>query len=270
MIDLDQFRERGFVRVPAAMDPELIRRWREDAVARLRSAEAKDLHDSLPPWTPELFADLDPARPRTWKARRATLRGTQRVALPEAAPQLISTLDELLGPGRLFTKTITDYMILSFGIRPRRRWLWRLRRTVQSHSYHLDDPGPAMTLSGWRNAFLLVVLYSDIAPGGGGTLLACDSPPKVAKALAAGPVDFVSPARARALAAECRDIEELTGDAGDVFILHPFMLHGAQPNGASTIRIIANPILRAKGELAFAPGTHARSPLEEITQSWVR
>lgn len=61
-----------------------------------------------------------------------------------------------------------------------------------------------------------VVLWTDCPADGGGLAVACDSLPLVAKA--AGKVD---PA---AVAKQCKDIVRLEGKAGDVFLIHPYVL----------------------------------------------
>lgn len=66
----------------------------------------------------------------------------------------------------------------------------------------------------------------------------------------------------------CPERYEVTGKAGDVLLLHPFVLHSASSNWRRTVRVLANPMLSVRDELAFAPGSEARSPLERITQEW--
>jgi hypothetical protein len=270
VVDLEHFAKRGFLRVPSALAPDLVTRWRENALPRLREHEASQLVDSVPPSPPDAFAALDPQRPRTWRWRRATLRRTESVRIADAAPALAEALDALLGgPALLRDESVTDYLILSFPARGLRRWLPARPATSRVEvSYHLDDPRPGMTLRGWRNAVLLVLLFSDLAPGGGGPVLACDSPPRVARALATGG-DFTDPALAAGIARECTDRLEVTGRAGDAFVLHPFVLHTPTRNRSGRLRVLANPMLRARRELDFSPGAAGDSPLERITRGWV-
>ena len=262
--DLDHFASRGFLRFPGALDPALTARWRDAALPRLRDAP-EQIKDTVPTGPVGALGTLDPGDPRTWRWRRATLRGVDRARLEDVAPAVHAALNHLVAPGRLATSHITDYLIVSFPQRGLRRWL--LARRPRRGAWHLDDPAERMTLRGWSNAALLVILFTDLAPGGGGPLLACDSPPRVAAALDGGPVDFAARARSRQIVSECRDFVEVTGRAGDVFLLHPFVLHSPAPNRSRVARILANPMLRVVDPLDFRGGP---SPLERITAGWLR
>ena len=273
-LDLDHFARRGFVRVPGALDPELTRRWHDDALERVRALD--QVRDWLPRTPKEELSTLDSEDPTTWRWRRATLDGRRRVKLAVGAPAVWEGICALLGgEQRVFTRSITDYLILGFPSRGTRRWKDRIRDRLfgsdprAGAAFHLDDPGPAMNLDSWTNALLLVVLYSDIAPGGGGTLLACDSPPRVARRLLQGEADFTGKDEAASLVRKCSDFEEVTGRAGDILLLHPFLLHSPTTNRSDVVRVLANPMIRVNSPLHFAPESEATSPLEEITRSWV-
>jgi ectoine hydroxylase-related dioxygenase (phytanoyl-CoA dioxygenase family) len=127
-----------------------------------------------------------------------------------------------------------------------------------------------MGLDGWTNALLMVVLFSDITPRGGGTLLACDSPALVARRLAEGEVDFTTNDELKTIVRRCSDFQEVEGKAGDMLLLHPFLVHSATKNYGDRVRILANPMLESRTPLNFATGARVLSPLEEITQSWLR
>ena len=58
---------------------------------------------------------------------------------------------------------------------------------------------------------------------------------------------------------------EVTGSAGDVMLLHPFMLHSPTENRGRSVRVLANPMLRVVDDLDFRAG---RSPLEQVTAGW--
>jgi hypothetical protein len=77
---------------------------------------------------------------------------------------------------------------------------------------------------------------------GGGTFIAPDSVRVVARFLTDHP-EGVPPSEFdfQALIAECGEFEEVTGQAGDVFILHPYMLHASSQNVLGVPRFITNP-----------------------------
>lgn len=89
-------------------------------------------------------------------------------------------------------------------------------------------------------------------PDGGGTFLACDSVGVMARYLADHPAGvapndfpFVE------LKNQCHDYEEATGRAGDVFLMHPLLLHSASRNATRAQRIISNPVSRLQAPMNF-------------------
>jgi hypothetical protein len=89
-------------------------------------------------------------------------------------------------------------------------------------------------------------------PRGGGTFVAADSVPVVARFLAGHPegvlpgdFDYAD------LIGQCRDFVELTGAAGDVVLLHPYMLHATSQNVLGVARIITNPPLALREPMNF-------------------
>ena len=97
-----------------------------------------------------------------------------------------------------------------------------------------------------EQGLLTVPIYSDIQPQSGGTFIATDSIAPVARLLAAHPQGFHADSVQGAgylipyLIEQCSAFEELTGEAGDMAILHPYMLHRAVPNPSERPRFIAN------------------------------
>jgi len=55
----------------------------------------------------------------------------------------------------------------------------------------------------------------------------------------------------RQWAKESGNFVEATGEIGDVYLIHPFMLHTASRNSLRTLRIITNPNLAAKEPFNF-------------------
>lgn len=133
-------------------------------------------------------------------------------------------------------------------------------------------PTPPQELAGWHvdgdffvhyldspeQALLVIPLFTDVVPEGGGTVICPPAIEKVARHLAAHP-EGVSPRmvpRAHPdfprernyewyadIARGCADDEfvEATGSVGDVYLLHPLMMHSATSNARRAVRIITNP-----------------------------
>ena len=121
-----------------------------------------------------------------------------------------------------------------------------------------EPPGPRQAgwhKDGWHfrhflnspeQGLLTVPIYSDIQPRSGGTFIAPDSIRPVAELLAQHAAglhpDSVqgSGYLIPGLIEQCSKFEELTGEAGDMALLHPYMLHRVSVNPSTRPRFIAN------------------------------
>ena len=107
------------------------------------------------------------------------------------------------------------------------------------------------------------MIWSDIKPQNSGTFVACDSIPAVARHLLAHPEGLL-PGQFGGLIDQCSDFIELTGEAGDVVILHPFLLHAASKNPSGRARFITNPPIALKEPMDFNRANQADlSPVEQ-------
>ncbi|KAG8967917.1 hypothetical protein FRC05_001882 [Tulasnella sp. 425] len=116
-------------------------------------------------------------------------------------------------------------------------------------NWHCDGDFFLHFLDSPEQALLVIPIFSQILPSGGGTYIAPRSIASVARHLAnhpegllpglgEGDQKFDFTARLK----ECEgDFVELTGDVGDVILMHPLMLHSASKNALRTPRIITNP-----------------------------
>jgi len=106
------------------------------------------------------------------------------------------------------------------------------------------------------------VLWSDVRHQGGATFVAADSVAPVARFLAAHPegaypfpqppgVDDAPVFAFADLIAPCREFVEATGEAGDVYLLHPYILHAKSQNVLRLPRIITNPPLTLAEPMRF-------------------
>ena len=111
-----------------------------------------------------------------------------------------------------------------------------------------------------EQGLLTVPIYSDILPSSGGTFIATDSIAPVARLLAAHP-DGLHPDSVQGagylipgLIEQCSQFEELTGETGDLVLLHPYVLHRACPNPSPRPRFIANAALVLEQPMQFDRG----------------
>lgn len=103
-----------------------------------------------------------------------------------------------------------------------------------------------------EQGLLIIPLWSDVVEHGGGTMIAPDSIPIIARHLNTNrkgvhPGGFGFPN----IRDQCRDFVELTGKVGDVILLHPLMLHSASENNLRAVRIITNPRVQMKEPFCF-------------------
>jgi hypothetical protein len=119
--------------------------------------------------------------------------------------------------------------------------------------HYLDSP---------EQGLLTLVLWSDVRHRGGATFVASDSVAPVARFLADHP-EGVYPAghetgaegvprfRYADLIGQCTDFVEATGEAGDVYLLHPYVLHAKAQNVLRRPRFITNPPLTLAEPMRF-------------------
>jgi len=132
--------------------------------------------------------------------------------------------------------------------------------------------GPGWHKDGWHfrhfldspeQGLLGIPLFTDVLPSGGATFIAADSVPVVARYLAAHP-EGVLPNEfdTKALLSECKDFREATGEAGDFYLLHPFMLHAVSQNVLQRPRAISNVLYELNAPLQLNRPDGDYSPIE--------
>jgi hypothetical protein len=139
--------------------------------------------------------------------------------------------------------------------------------------WHVDTSFPGETddaqdFSSWRvnvtsrgRALLMLFLFSDVGPSDAPTRLRVGSHRDMARFLApAGEpgmarmqLDGMGAGRPEALA---------TGDAGTVYLCHPFLVHAAQPHMGATPRFMAQPPLGLRESCQLQRPDGAYSPVE--------
>ncbi len=124
--------------------------------------------------------------------------------------------------------------------------------SAQSPGWHKDGWMFRHFLDSPEQGLLGIPLFTNVFPEGGGTFVAADSVGVVARYLASHPEgvlpdEFDLPA----LLAECKDFREITGAAGDFFLLHPFMLHAISQNRLQRPRAITNLLFVLREPMCF-------------------
>jgi hypothetical protein len=81
-----------------------------------------------------------------------------------------------------------------------------------------------------EQSLLVLLIWRDIEPLSGGTFYVPDSVPLVAQLLLDHPEGLHHSGPWRGVPRRCSDFREVTASAGDMIILHPFLLHTKSQN----------------------------------------
>ena len=174
------------------------------------------------------------------------------VSIQSVSPYTYDAICDLLGgQDRLSNPNLhwRDGFIINFSVGADREW----------------QP-PSSSVDGWHKAgdffrhfldspeqgLLTIVIWSDIHPRSGGTFVACDSVKHIAKYLLENPQGLLPhEAGFGQFIHNCQDFMEITGQAGDVILIHPFMVHAGSQNPSGRARFIANPPVALKEPMNF-------------------
>ncbi len=251
------FREKGYLVVEQCFDPELARSWTDRACHRLGvkrddpSTWSKDIV-----WMDhEIAAPVRTVSPKAWGAICDVTGGADRIE------------DRVLGlpPSGHFTSINSfewsDAFIVNFRRGADKPWE---PPSARVSGWHKDGSYFRHVLDSREQALLTIVLWSDVAPRGGGTFIAPDSIGVVARHLRDHP-EGVDPNDFGRLIDKCRQFEEVTGPAGTFIILHPFMLHASSSNHSGKPRFMSNPPVVLKEHMNLDRGDPAAFSLLERT-----
>ncbi len=230
---IEQFIVDGFVRIDNAFSKEVA----EQARAIL--------------WRDLGCSETDP---KTWTRPVIRLTGYSDPPFVSAAntPELVGAYDQLVGPNRW----VPMGGIGTFPIR-----FPTDQQDTGDTGWHFDVsfPGPhskAFDYATWRaninsknRALLVLFLFSDVGPLDAPTRIRVGSHLIVAKYLrSAGEEGIGLQDFDFSTTSSCEEAVA-TGDAGTVYLCHPFLVHAAQVNRGRVPRFLAQPPLAFKQEL---------------------
>jgi hypothetical protein len=252
--DIDAFIERGFVRI-------------ESAFSRSLADEAREI----------LWRDTgcSPDDPSTWTTPVVRLGFYSQPPFVAAAntPVLRRAFDRLVGAGRWVPRG-------NLGTFPIR---FPSSQDPGDAGWHVDasfgDENPDFL--SWRvnieskgRALLMLFLFSDVGPDDAPTRIREGSHLEMARILApageAGRSLGELAAGGFAETAHCRE-RLATGEAGTVYLCHPFLVHAAQPHRGRQPRFMAQPaLLPASGRLELARADADQAPVEVAIRTALR
>lgn len=225
----DEFVHQGFIVIKNAFPREASLAWVRDECAHV----GYDVDDPqtwaqeylrIPTQRQETLQDYSPA---AWEASLGLLGGADRL---ENIPQIhLFAMNFRQGADRPYESA-----------------------SAKSPGWHKDGWMFRHFLDSADQGLLGIPLFTDVLPQGGGTFVAADSVPAMARYLAAHPEgilpdEFDLPA----ILAECHDYHELTGEAGDFFLIHPFLLHAVSQNRLCRPRAITNMLFILREPMNF-------------------
>jgi hypothetical protein len=244
---VDQFIRDGFVWIDRAFSPEL-------------AEEARAI----------LWCDIpcDPDDPATWTRPVVRLGWYPQRPFWQAANTAIlhAAIDQLVGKGRWIPRQ-------DLGTFPVR---FPHPKDPGDAGWHVDVsfPGPdsdareRQDFSSWRvnissrgRALVMLFLFSDIGPRDAPTRLRVGSHLDMARFLApAGEAGLASP-QVGGVGADLPEAAA-TGEAGTVYLCHPFIIHAAQKHRGTEPRFLAQPSLALAKPYRLKRAASAYSPVE--------
>jgi len=265
--DRAHFLERGYVIIPDAIPVERTLEWQDLAWRRL---------------------GYDRDDPSTWEKERVHLAPSRAVKVEEFAPRAFEATCEVVGGKQRIKAPYfwSDVFVCNLAEGADKPWQ---PPSAQVGGWHKDGYFFRHFLDSPEQGLLSIVAWTDVLSHGGGTFIAPDSVGVVARHLAQHP-EGVHAGEFGDLISQCGEFEEITAKAGDVVLLHPFMLHAVSQNELRRPRFITNPILllnepmnfnRADGNYSLIEAAilraldathydfHATAPREGDVPEWV-
>lgn len=203
-------------------------------------------------WIDEAFVRLgcDPNDPSTWEKDIVHMSSEDWVTASEFTPKAWGAMCQLLGgEERVRRNRWGNGFVVNFSLGADREWMppspavggWHKDGNYFYH--YLDSP---------EQELLLIVIWKDIQHQASGTFIACDSIKPVAQYLLEhregihpSTVDFGQ------LITQCKNFREITGKAGDVVLMHPYMLHASSQNPSGIVRFMTNPSVTLREPINF-------------------
>lgn len=193
----------------------------------------------------------DPDDRSTWAEATIHMPTRQRFDIKDFAPKAWGAVCDLLGGEERITQPYTwgDGFIVNLYQGADRPWT---PASPDSPGWHKDGDFFRHFLDSPEQGLLTLVLWSDVRHQGGATFVAADSVGPVARYLAEHP-EGVLPTEfpIRDLIGQCSEFVEATGQVGDVFLLHPYILHAKAQNVLRLPRFITNPPVHLREPMRF-------------------
>ncbi|KAJ5122456.1 hypothetical protein N7476_005921 [Penicillium atrosanguineum] len=230
---IDHFMRHGFVRIPGCFSRAKAAQWTADVWIRL---------------------GYSPNDKSTWAAERIHMPDHKCEPVKTFAPKAWAAMCQLLGgENRMMAHSATwnDAFIVNLGTAESEG---QVPSPTELDGWHADGDFFTHFLDSPEQGLLVIPLFTDIQEHAGGTMVCSDSIKPVARYLYDHP-EGVSPYMVPrgsgqdphkldfydSIIQDSHEFHEMTGNVGDVVLLHPLMVHSASINSLRIPRIITNP-----------------------------
>ncbi|TFK41320.1 hypothetical protein BDQ12DRAFT_647253 [Crucibulum laeve] len=250
---VDHFLQHGYIVIKDAFTKEKAAEWTDSVWVRL---------------------GLDPNDKSTWSKERIHMPWHRREKVATFAPKAWAAMKDLLGGEERIDEEAAswgDSFIVNLGTDA----LEKVKQPLAPQdldNWHVDGDFFVHFLDSPEQALLVIPIYSDIKPRGGGTMISPDGIGLIANYLAAHPEGVLptglsfTPSNSQYEKKEedpgywsmlkeiktCKNFVEMVGEVGDVVLMHPLMMHSASKNHLREPRIITNPPVSLKEPFNFA------------------
>ncbi|PGH15355.1 hypothetical protein AJ79_02521 [Helicocarpus griseus UAMH5409] len=249
-----------------ALTPEQIEHFLEHGYLHLKNCFSRE---KAAEWTKDIWTRLgySPDDPSTWVRERINMPWHRGEHVSTFAPKAWAAICQLIGGAERFKDTEVakwkDGFIVNLGT-PGGESSWIPPK--QLDNWHVDGDFFMHFLDSPEQALLVTPLFTDIKERGGGTMICTDGIDVIAKHLYEHPEGVTPRMRPRNqtspgekvglefyinVVQNCSNFVEVTGEVGDVYLMHPLMLHSASRNALRIPRVITNPPVSIKEPFNF-------------------
>ncbi|KAF9015008.1 hypothetical protein BDQ17DRAFT_1385827 [Cyathus striatus] len=251
--DIDHFMKYGYIVIKNAFTKEKASEWTQNLWVRL---------------------GINPNDTTTWDRERINMPWHRREAVSTFSPKAWAAMKDLLGGEDRIDDTAAhwgDSFIVNLGTDE----LAKSKEDIAPqdlNNWHVDGDFFVHFLDSPEQALLVIPVYSDIVSRGGGTMICPEGINLIANYLSKHPEGVLptglsfTPSTSTYANKEddpgywsmlkeikrCSHFVEITGEIGDVVLLHPLMMHSASKNYLRIPRVITNPPVALKQPFNFA------------------
>jgi len=206
---------------------------------------------TLKKWTDDIWerCEVDKTSPDKWPDK-IHLPISESIPFKTLSAKAYKIICDIIGgEERLFNDIeIHNGFIANFSLGHDKPWV----EPADATGWHSDGDFFRHFLDSPEQGILIGSYFTDVHHQGGATLISPGSHLEIARFLAEHPEgmlpSFISDNK---LKEKCHSFIEAIVDAGDMVIMHPFMLHASSQNKLKTVRLMNNNNIKIKDPLCF-------------------